>query len=297
MPFELAMTLRRLCTDLRRRPKKLRKLAAAEVVVVSYSSCGRTWLNAMVSHYFHLKYGTPPDLLLNGDNLYAHDPRVPNLFHTHGTEIHGRGTRGLEMRGKDLSPLFAGKKAIFLYRDPRDVAVSWFFHVVKRKNAMGKQDVPGFADASMPLTLAFMLHEGKGLPYIIRFMNAWAAQFRRFEKTLTVAYEQMLAEPSRVLGEVVGFIDGAGDAALVERAVAFASFGNLRELETRGYFRSSRFGGGEPGDSNSLKVRRGKVGAWREHFTSDEARMIDDYVEARLSPDFPYDRAGFGEIP
>jgi hypothetical protein len=239
----------------------------------------------MASHYYHLKCGTPPDLLLNGGNLKALDSAVPSLFYTHGVELHGRTVETVSR----VLPLLAGKKTIFLFRDPCDVAVSRYFQMTHRKEAIGRSDLPKGIDSSCLLDLDFMLHEIAGLPCIIRFMNAWAKLVADLSPVLRVEYERMAAHPRDVLAEIIGFVDGKVDAALVDRAVTFASFGNLQALERTGFFRGDRFGG-NPFDPNSLKVRRGKVGGYRDYFAPTELEAIDRFVAERLSPEFPYGR-------
>lgn len=269
--------------DRRRARKKLKKLAAAEVVVVSIAKSGRTWLNAMVSHYYHLKYGTPPDLLINGGNLKAIDSRVPSLFYTHGVELHGRNIDAVNR----VPTLLAGKKTVFLYRDPRDVAVSRYFQMTHRKVAIGRSDRPIGIDADCPLDLDFMFHEKDGLPRIVRFMNAWARLIGDLSPVFRLEFERMSAETGRTLHETLAFIDGEADLDLVDRAVAFTAFGNLQALEKRGYFATGRFGG-NPSDSDSLKVRRGKVGGYRDYFSAADLDVIDRFVAENLSSDFPY---------
>ena len=38
----------------------------------------------------------------------------------------------------------------------------------------------------------------------------------------------------------------------------------------------------------SFKVRRGKVGGWRDHFTAEEAALIDQRIARELAPVFGY---------
>jgi hypothetical protein len=44
----------------------------------------------------------------------------------------------------------------------------------------------------------------------------------------------------------------------------------------------------ERGNVDSYKVRRGKVGGFRDYFSDAEIREIEDYVRGRLDPVFGY---------
>jgi hypothetical protein len=43
-----------------------------------------------------------------------------------------------------------------------------------------------------------------------------------------------------------------------------------------------------PDDPDTLKVRRGKVGGYRDYFTPEQAAHMEQLVRDRLSPTFNY---------
>src|SRR5262245_16745170 len=111
----------------RRIEKKRRKLAEADVVIVSHAKSGRTWLLTMLSHYYHLTRGTPADRLIDGSNFKLRVSEIPSVFYTSGWEFDPNA---------DIGDLLGRKKVVFLYRDPRDVVVSRFHHMTHRMPAM-----------------------------------------------------------------------------------------------------------------------------------------------------------------
>ena len=58
--------------------------------------------------------------------------------------------------------------------------------------------------------------------------------------------------------------------AEIEEAVAFGSFDNLRALESKGFFRQGGLTLRNPKDPESFKVRRAKVGGYRDYFTAEQ---------------------------
>ena len=80
------------------------------------------------------------------------------------------------------------------------------------------------------------------------------------------------------------------DEALAAEAVRFASVENLRELERKSFFRSSgiRMMPKDRGNPDSYKVRRAKVGGYRDYFADDKLAAIDALVQSRLAPVFGY---------
>ncbi len=275
---EIFEQLRQWRRDRQRFHKKRRKLTQAEVVLVSHAKSGRTWLLTMLSHYYCVTRGIPADQLIGGDNFKRYDARIPYLFYTAGWEFKGHA---------DIEDLLGNKKVIFLYRDPRDVVVSWFYHLAHRRRALGRSYLfhgHRIPDALTP-AVAF---QPLWLPRIVRFMNEWLHRCQRWEQSHSIGYERMRAEPERVLSELVAFIDGAVDSEAVAKAVDFASFDNMKGLERDGFFASGRLSGDTADDPNSFKVRRGKIGGYREHFRAEEVGLIDAYIESHIDPVFGY---------
>ena len=49
---------------------------------------------------------------------------------------------------------------------------------------------------------------------------------------------------------------------------------------------------GDKGNPDSFKVRRAKVGGWRDYFDDEQVAAIDARVRASLSPIYGYDGSG-----
>jgi len=107
-----------------------------------------------------------------------------------------------------------------------------------------------------------------------------------------------------VLTQVMAFINDtpAKDEA-VEGAVEYSSVENMRKLEEKSVFwlAGNRMKPGKKGDPNTYKVRRAKVGGYKDYFDDKETAQIDEYVAKELSEAFGYDeppapgRAATGE--
>jgi hypothetical protein len=70
--------------------------------------------------------------------------------------------------------------------------------------------------------------------------------------------------------------------------VEWGSFENLRKLETSGFFKRGGMTLRDPSDENSFKVRRGKVGGYRDYFTPEQVAELEALVAEKLSPVFGY---------
>jgi hypothetical protein len=70
-----------------------------------------------------------------------------------------------------------------------------------------------------------------------------------------------------VLGEA------APDARVFQEALEFSRFENMQKLEAAGAFDSNILHPGDVRDPESFKVRRGKVGGYREYLSADDQRF------------------------
>ena len=61
-------------------------------------------------------------------------------------------------------------------------------------------------------------------------------------------------------------------------------------MERDGTFgdKSRRFSSGKQESSDAYKVRRGKIGGYRDYFTDEQLLEIDTLVDTTLSPEYGY---------
>jgi hypothetical protein len=79
------------------------------------------------------------------------------------------------------------------------------------------------------------------------------------------------------------------DDELIRETIEFSSVENLRKLEQENYFRGgSRLKAKDSSNPDSFKVRRAKVGGYRDYFDDEQVANIDELVNTRLSEVFGY---------
>ncbi|MBC7132405.1 MAG: sulfotransferase domain-containing protein [Roseovarius sp.] len=261
-------------------------LQKADAVIVSYPKCGRTWLRVMISRLFQQIYNLPEDVVVDFDNFHLMDRRIPKILFTHDDFIR-EYTGNLQTKAD-----YYDKKVILLVRDPRDVAVSLFFHRRYRSDPW-KNDMNGFPPQEhMETVFDFVQHEG-GLPRIIDFMNLWARDRENVRDLMLLAYENMRADPSTALTEVARFLDLPATEEQIREAVAYASFENMKKKEADQAFGMSgnRLAPGDKDNPDSYKVRRAKVGGYRDYFDDAQIATIDRLIAERLDPVYGYARS------
>jgi hypothetical protein len=278
--------------------EQMQRLRAADIVIVSFGKSGRTWLRVMLSRLYQVKHGLSQRHLLGFDNLHSMNRSIPKIFLTHDNYI--KDYTGNDDNKSD----FYGHKVVLLARDPRDVAVSqyfqWRYRMKPNKKVLNRYPS---GDGEIPI-FDFVMDRDAGLPKIIDFMNLWASEREKLAGFHLLRYEDLRARPEETLKGLLEFIGTPGTAEEIREAVEFSSYENMKKMEQKKTFWLSggRMVPKDRGNPNSYKVRRAKVGGYRDYFDDAQVGQIEALVNSTLSPYFGYcntadeRKTGSGEI-
>ncbi len=266
--------------------QETQELRLADVVIVSFGKAGRTWLRVMLSRIYQQKHRLAQSSLLGFDNFHHMNPEVPRIFFTHDNYI--KDYTG----NRDSKADFYDKKVVLLVRDPRDGAVSqffqWKFRMTPTKATLLRFPAQG---ADVPV-VDFMMDPNAGLPRSIAFMNLWAKEAPRIRELTLVRYEDLRVRPEATLKSLLDFMGTPATKAQVKEAVNFASYENMKKMEQKKIFWLSggRMVPADPANPDSYKVRRAKVGGYRDYLEDPKIERVDAFVESNLAAYFGYGR-------
>ena len=245
------------------------ELSGGDAIILSVPKSGRTWLRAFLCAYFCKRFKV--EFTLRPDRY--DEQRIPRLIFSHDLFEHRtKGDRWDRIRGKYLVPRSELQRAkiILLARDPRDCFVSLYLQLTRR-------------DPNAPLKLrqksvSEMLCDKRfGVRAIIKAMNDWINEFSGRANFTLVRYEALRACPAdhfRDLLIVLG--EAEPDATIFQDALEFSRFDNMQKLEASGAFDSKILHPGDVRDPESFKVRRGKVGGYREYLSAENQQFSAD---------------------
>jgi hypothetical protein len=270
---------------------ELAKAERASLIIIGHPKSGNTWLKVMLSRLYQVRYGLPADRLINTDELALKHPEIPRLAATNGYySYEGAVGDALSPEAPD-SPL-KHKPVVLIARDPRDIAVSWFYQFTKRQSAAKQELINHFIDHPIDRRTVemwdFVRHSDIGLTCLVDFLNEWGRRIDALENGHIIRYEDLRAEPARVLKQVTEIMGEDFSDEEIAGAVEWASFDNLRKLEASGFFRQGGMRLRNRADETTFKVRRGKVGGFRDYFTPEQVAELEEIVATRLSPRFGY---------
>jgi hypothetical protein len=167
--------------------------------------------------------------------------------------------------------------------------VSSYFEMKNRAHLFGEnpyEERKAEFDGSLP---EFIHREQGGFRTIIRFYNIWAENRDQPQGFLSVRYEDIIANPRAELRRVINFLElpWITEETLAE-AVEFASFENMRKMESEGKFQGGILRPADKTDPNSFKTRRGRIKGYLDYLPQEEIDYMNQQIREELSPFFGY---------
>jgi Sulfotransferase domain len=259
---------------------RARELSGGDAIILSIPKSGRTWLRAFLCAYFCRRFGLEFTLRTGRYDL----PGFPRVVFSHDLFEHRtKGDRWDRVRGKYLVPRreLNRAKIILLARDPRDCFVSLYLQLTRRD--------PNAPVELRQKTVSEMLPDEKfGICAIISIMNDWLNEFSGRDNFTLLRYEALRAAPVEHFRDLLAVLgESAPDPRMFQEALEFSRFENMQKLEAAGAFDSNILHPGDVRDPESFKVRRGKVGGYREYLSADDQQFAA-HALAELDPRFGY---------
>src|SRR6266566_9323392 len=240
-------------------------LSGGEVIILSVPKSGRTWVRAFLCAYFCKRHGLEFTLQPGRYN----QPGFPRVVFSHDLFEHRtKGDLWDRLRGKYLVPRRELSRAtiILLARDPRDCFVSLYLQLTRR-------------DPNAPVELrqksvSDMLRDRRfGVRAIINTMNDWIDEFCGRDDFIVIRYEALRASPTEYFRDLLAVLgESSPDMTMFHEALEFSRFENMQKLEAAGAFDSKILHPGDVRDPESFKVRRGKVGGYREYLSAEDQK-------------------------
>jgi len=220
-------------------------------VVLSFPKSGRTWLRTILGKYLELSYGVVFTTEL--DNLA--NEKIPKVKFTHNL---------------NRINFFTGK-ILFLTRDPRDVVVSYYYQKKYRDRVYS---------GSMS---DFIRDKQFGFRTIIAFMNGLVRLHQLRPNSLLITYEQLHANPEMTIEKVLNFLEVSLDRKKLFQAIEYCNFKNMQRLEKEGRFLTSRLQPADPMNLNTYKVRKGRVGGYKDELGLNDLAYLDALMTKRFA--------------
>jgi hypothetical protein len=226
---------------------------ADDVFIVSYPKSGNTWTRFLIGNLVHQ---SSPVTFANIENV------IPSIY-VHPDRVLRRLPRILKSH-EAFDPRYP--RVIYIVRDPRDVAVSYYHYCLKRRWIAERGTLEEFIPRFM--TPEFEIQFGTWAENVL----SWVLMRQRSTSFLLLRYEDMLQQPEVELTKIAQFLRIEATPERLRRAVSMSSADHMRELEKR------------QGDNWALTkgtrkdvpfVRAAKAGGWQSALTREAVVKLE----------------------
>jgi Sulfotransferase domain len=223
-----------------------------DAFLVSYPKSGNTWLKFMLAHLLggrEADFDTDSTVIADVGSHRA-TPRV----------LPGEG-RLIKSHEPYAGPLkHRYRKAIYLIRDGRDVAVSYYYTLIRRGLYEGEFG---------PFLRLFLTGGVDGYGPWHRHVDAWIqSPLGRSGSLLVLKYEDLLAEPVENLSAAMEFLGAPVDRERAEETIEAYSAERMRERERQSRFHERKK------RKDIMFVRTAGSGDWAQTFGAQDEELF-----------------------
>lgn len=223
--------------------------------LVSYPRSGNTWTRFLIANLISAGQEVSflnidiliPDVLNVSRRRLAKVPR-PRLIKSH----------------EYFDPRY--KKVIYIVRDPRDVAVSYYYFYLMQRFMQDEYPIGRFVQ---------QLVRGEIDPEYASWgehASGWLATRHGRADFLLLRYEDLRANPAQELASVANFLEIPNELENIARAVQLSSAERMRELEKRD---ANRWIGTKRQRKDIRFVRTATSGGWRSSLGAEDVAAIE----------------------
>lgn len=235
-----------------------------DIFLVSYPKSGNTWIRFLVGNLIS-------DKTVNFSNI---ESIIPDIYQ-HNQSFFTKVSRPRIIKSHEyFCPLY--KKVIYVVRDPRDVAVSYYFHQKKFRRIDNSVSISEFTNKFL---------EGNIDPF-----GSWAENVgswigaREFDKNfLLVRYEDLIADTVNEISRISDFMNLQNNCKSIIDAIEASTLDKMKSIEKTTGNKSKAL---RKSDKNMPFVRKGKCYDWKNHLSSRDAFKIEKewhYIMAKLN--------------
>lgn len=225
-----------------------------DVFLTSYPRSGNTWTRFLIGSLIH--HDDPitfaniekkvPDIYVNSDALLLKISR-PRILKSH----------------QSFDPRY--RKVIYIVRDPRDVAISFYHFHIKM----------GLIDEEYPLQkfiARFVAGEVERFGSWGEHVGGWLGARGETSEFLLLRYEDLLKDTFGELNKVASFLGLPHDEARVTRAIELSSADKMRKMEKE---QSALWKPIKNSRKDKPFVRGARAGGWRDEMPIECSTQIE----------------------
>jgi hypothetical protein len=232
-------------------------------LIASFPKSGRTWLKFILKFYFEVFFSTKDLELDKYRDWCKENSNIPKLEFIHDQTPHFVEPEDISLNNFEYEKY----KIIFLVRDPKDIIVSLYFEMTKRRKfyiAWGHEEKIKHITSDISMSDFIRLDIGS-MKTLIEYYKMWSEIVHRNKNIIITYYENLHLKPHEELRKVLDFMNVNFDMTNSENAFKKSEFNNMRNYEKNLVYKSMVITPGDVTDDESYKVRKGKIGGYKNY--------------------------------
>jgi hypothetical protein len=228
-----------------------------DVFAVSYFRSGSTWVRFLLANLVHenqiITFANLNDFVPSVVAVPDHKLRnLPRVIKSH----------------ECFDPRYP--RVIYLVRDPRDVALSFYHYSIKMRHLKDGFSLNEFVSTFLA---------GKPVPYAERIgtwedhVLSWIRMRQGRSTFLLIRYEDFLSNPDNELAKLAALLRIDASPQRIARAIELSSASQMRTLEQKQWKQFNATKGSRP---DIPFVREAKSGGWRKQLSKASVQAIEE---------------------
>lgn len=226
-----------------------------DVFIVSYPKSGNTWMRFLIGN-----------ILYDNFNFSNMEALIPDIYAANNSRIKDLESPRILKSHESYDPRY--QKIIYIVRDPRSVAVSYFFYLKKFKGIAEDEKFTEFLPK-------FINGAFGGFGPWDEHVKSWCCTKEgKQDNFLLIKYEDLKENAHVELSKINSFLGMEFSEIDILNTIEQSSFSNMKKSElSKKHDGSALLKGGE---SIIPFVRAGKTDEWREYFGAVELNLLID---------------------
>ena len=221
---------------------------------MSYPKSGNTWLRFLIGNLLS------PDEPVTFSNI---ELKVPDIYQNSNRKLL-RFSRPRILKSHEYFD-HRYNKVIYIVRDPRDIAISYYYHCIKFRIIQQEIKIERFLNH-------FIEGEIDNFGSWEKNVGSWLGARKRDPGFLLLRYEDVINETEGALKKIAIHIELNASDESIARAVELSSFDRMKNLEKK---QSNEWKPTKKSNKHISFVRKAQCGGWITELSKKESEKIE----------------------
>ncbi|WP_035464835.1 sulfotransferase domain-containing protein [Algoriphagus vanfongensis] len=223
-----------------------------DVFIVSYPKSGNTWVRFLLGNVLNLNYD-----FSNMESL------IPDIYVVNNNELLKQRRPRILKSHEYFHPNY--KKVIYIVRDPRSVAVSYYYYLKKVNKIPSEMQFKPFLKSYLSGSLDSY---GSWSENVESWLSTKGNNENEF---ILIKYEDLLLNTNLEFTKILKFIDIDVSDEVIANSVNNSSFINMKKNEK---LNSGNIKILNNSNENIAFVRKGEIDEWKDYFDSEDLDLL-----------------------